>query len=290
MRITQKMMTDTVNQSLLANRDRLYRLNRIVSTGKRINEPSDDPRGKAKTIEFRATLASIDQYMNNISRGRTRLEVTEQVLNSMEEHLQSVRTIALNGLKTASENEGLAAYISSIRDQVTAFANYRYENQYIFAGGQSDTAPFLADGTYVGDDGDVGIMTGSGVEVKINTAGSELFNITGGTADIFTALADLEAAFIAGDAAQVEAQRDIIDETVKKINAERTVAGMTQNRLAIANNYWTHLKPKMELSLIEIENADMTEAVVELRSLETAYEAALNVAARVIQPTLLDYL
>ena len=43
-------------------------------------------------------------------------------------------------------------------------------------------------------------------------------------------------------------------------------------------------------SLSEIENTDLPQAMVELQMQEVAYQAALAATARVLQPSLLDFL
>jgi flagellar hook-associated protein 3 FlgL len=61
-------------------------------------------------------------------------------------------------------------------------------------------------------------------------------------------------------------------------------------RLQATDEYLTNLRPKVEEAMAKLEQADITKAVVELQSLELAYETTLATAARIIQPSLLDFL
>ena len=94
MRVTQNTMTQSLVRYLTAQNEALYDRQRIIATQKRINKPSDDPIGMGKVLDYRQTLASIDQYQTNIQTGTTRLDVTESSLKLVDDLLQVVRAIA----------------------------------------------------------------------------------------------------------------------------------------------------------------------------------------------------
>ena len=72
MRITQHTMSESLMRYLRAQNEALYDRQRIIASQKRINKPSDDPIATGKILDYRQTLASIDQYLAHASLWRTR--------------------------------------------------------------------------------------------------------------------------------------------------------------------------------------------------------------------------
>ena len=75
-----------------------------------------------------------------------------------------------------------------------------------------------------------------------------------------------------------------------QINSRRSEYAPVLYRLQATDEYLTNLRPKVEEAMATLEQADITKAVVELQNLELAYETTIATAARIIQPSLLDFL
>ena len=103
MRVTHNTMTASLVQYLTAQNEALYDRQRIIASQKRINKPSDDPIATGKILDYRQTLASIDQYQTNIQTGMTRLDVTEATLKMIDDLLQVVQAI---GQSEAGDSQG----------------------------------------------------------------------------------------------------------------------------------------------------------------------------------------
>ncbi|MBW2642766.1 MAG: flagellar hook-associated protein 3, partial [Deltaproteobacteria bacterium] len=69
MRVANKTIYDGVKYNLGNCTQEMYKANETVSTGKRINNLSDDPVGLTQSLNIRSTLASIEQMGRNISYG-----------------------------------------------------------------------------------------------------------------------------------------------------------------------------------------------------------------------------
>ena len=303
MRVTSNMMTDSLARYLTAQNEALYERQTIIASQKRINRPSDDPIGMGKVLDYRQTLSSIEQYETNIQSGQKRLEITEITLDLVDELLQGVRAIALTESGGTTESRQLTAgEVKNMFDQVLDLANSKLNGNYMFSGYQTQTAPFSRDEalattfdqftvTYNGDVGDARFIVGHNTEITIDTDGRPLFqNAAGGGINIFDAMRDLIVALETDDTVAISAQADLIDHGRKQINNLRAANSPILYQLEISENHWQNYKPKIQELLAREEEVDITQAVVELQSIELAYQTTLATTARITQQGLIDFL
>jgi len=303
MRVTSNMMTDSLARYLTAQNEALYERQTIIASQKRINRPSDDPIGMGKVLDYRQTLSSIEQYGTNIQSGQKRLEITEITLDLVDELLQGVRAIGLTESGGTTESRQLTAgEVKNMFDQVLDLANSKLSGNYMFSGYQTQTAPFSRDDalamtfdqftvTYNGDVGDARFIVGQNTEITIDTDGRPLFqNAAGGGINIFDAMRDLIVALETDDTVAISAQADLIDHGRKQINNLRAANSPILYQLEISENHWQNYKPKIQELLAREEDVDITQAVVELQSIELAYQTTLATTARITQQGLIDFL
>ena len=304
MRVTNNMMTDSLVRYLTSQNEALYERQTIIASQKRINKPSDDPIGTGKILDYRQTLASIEQYQTNIQGANTRLEVTESNLDLVDDLLQLAEGIAETETdeSTASRQQA-AEEVKAIYDQVLDLANSKLDGNYLFSGYKTQTAPFLRVDDpltttfdrftvhYMGDDGDARFIVAQNTEIAIEADGQPLFhNTAAGGISVFDAMRDLIVGLENGDTDAIYAQADLIDQGQKQIDNIRAANSPIAYQLETTENHWINYKSKIQDLLGKEEEADITQAVVELQSIELAYQTTLATAARIIQPGLIDFL
>jgi flagellar hook-associated protein 3 FlgL len=303
MRVTNNMMTASLVRYLTAQNEALYERQTIIASQKRINRPSDDPIGMGKVLDYRQTLSSIEQYETNIQRGQERLEITEITLDLVDELLQGVRAIAMTEAGGTTESRQLTAEeVKNLFDQVLDLANSKLNGNYMFSGYQTQTAPFSRDDTlattfdqftvtYNGDAGETRFIVGQNTEITIDTDGRPLFqNAAAGGINIFDAMRDLIVALETDDTVAISDQADLIDNGRKQINNLRAANSPVLYQLEISKSHWENYKPKIQELLAQEEEVDVTQAVVELQSIELAYQTTLATTARITQQGLIDFL
>ncbi len=303
MRVTSNMMTDSLARYLTAQNEALYERQTIIASQKRINRPSDDPIGMGKVLDYRQTLSSIEQYKTNIQSGQERLKITEITLELVDELLQGVRAIALTEAGGTTESRQLTAgEVKNMFDQVLDLANSKLNGNYMFSGYQTQTAPFSRDDTlpttfeqftvnYDGGVGDARFIVAPNTEITIDTDGRPLFqNPAVDGIMIFDAMRDLIVALETDDTAAIFAQADLIDHGRKQVNNLRAANSPILYQLEISENHWQNYKPKIQELLAREEEVDITQAVVELQSIELAYQTTLATTARITQQGLIDFL
>ena len=296
MRLTNRLMADTVLNSLYKNTQQLLKLQEVVSSEKRINRPSDDPIGMGKILDYRKVLSSIDQYNTNITRGKTQIDLTESCLEAIDDLVLKARRIAVDQSAGELETRPTAAQeVKNIYDQILQLANTKLGDTYILSGHQTDTAPFSRDAdynaTYHGDDGDIRIIVGDNLDIKINVTAEDALR---SGVDVFDSLRDLinglEDPDTTAGTAQIAAQVTPLSNALDQIKAVRAEAASTFIQLETTENQLANFKLNIEDMLSDTEDANMAQAIVELQIQQTAYETSLATAARILQRSLMDFL
>ncbi len=296
MRLTNRLMADTVLNSLYKNTQQLLKLQEMVSSQKRINRPSDDPIGMRKILNYRKVLSSIDQYNTNITHGKTQIDLTESCLEAIDDLVLKARRIAVEQSAGELENRPTAAQeVKKIYDQILQLANTKLGDTYILSGHQTDTAPFSRDAdynaTYHGDDGYKRIIVGDNLNIKINVTGEDALR---SEVDVFDSLRDLinglEDPDTTAGTAQIATQITPLSNALDQIKAVRSEAASTFIQLETTENQLANFKLNIEDMLSDTEDADMAQAIVELQIQQTAYETSLATAARILQRSLMDFL
>lgn len=303
MRVTNNTMIHSIVRYLTRQNEALFDRQNIIASGKKITTPSDDPLGMGKVLDYRQTIASIEQYQTNIQYGKTRLEVSETNLDLADEFLKYFRSIARTEVNGTTESRLSAAEtLKNIFDQVLDLANSKLNDNYLFSGYQIKTAPFSRDDSqattfdkftvsYNGDSGDAQFIVADGTTVTMDADGQPIFHdAASGGINVFDVMRDLIVGLENDDTLAISTQSDLLDQGRTQIKNVRSANAPILYQLIASENHWQHYKPKIEDLLGAQEDADVTQAVVELQSLELAYQSTLATAARIIQPGLISFL
>ncbi|MBU1161898.1 MAG: flagellar hook-associated protein FlgL, partial [Proteobacteria bacterium] len=154
MRVANKAIYDSVTYNLGSISEELNKANEIATTGKRINNLSDDPVGLTQSLNIRSTLASIEQMGRNISYGNSWLTVSESALTSVQNIISDTKVLCVqmaSGTIGSDQRSSAAGTVQNMLDEIVSLANTDVGGDYIFAGSKTDTIPFDQDGTYNGD-------------------------------------------------------------------------------------------------------------------------------------------
>ncbi|HXD38052.1 MAG TPA: flagellar hook-associated protein FlgL [Rhodanobacter sp.] len=181
MRVSTSWIQQQSVGSMMNRQSDLSDLNTQLSTGKRINQPSDDPVGAARALDMSHLIADAAQYQRNITSANARLGLEEQSLANTGNVLGRVRTLLLqaaNGSQTDDTRGDIAAEMVQLRQQLLGQANSKDgQGEYIFAGNRTGTQPFASQGSvsYMGDAGQRMVAAGPGLQVATGDPGSAVF-------------------------------------------------------------------------------------------------------------------
>ncbi|MGB5750113.1 MAG: flagellar hook-associated protein FlgL [Desulfobacterales bacterium] len=143
--------------------------------------------------------------------------------------------------------------------------------------------------TYHGDNGTVRIIMGENTELTLNADGREIFT-PAGQVDTFEVMADLITALENGDTATINNMAHQLDSVRTQVSEFRAASAPKMYQLENTENFWSNYKPKLEKLLSEKEDVDLNEAAMRLNQLDLAYQSTIATAARIIQPSLINFL
>jgi flagellar hook-associated protein 3 FlgL len=294
MRVSNKMLADNITANLFRQTEQIVRKQREVYTGKRINAASDDPVGIGQALRHRKTIAAIEQYRSNIKEARMRIEHDETIFDAVENLLQQAVDISLD---TNVDNRNVyAEQVADIREEVLQLANSKMGDNYIFGGYQTGSEPFKVDAAgdvyYDGDSGEKSYTIANNIQVDLNVNGEDIFQsgVSGGPYDVFAVLDQLSTDLTGGTAADIAAHAAPLNEAIDHLETVRAQASAEYQRLELTDNHWGTYKVSVENMLSGIEDVDPAEVIVELQTLQTAYETSLATSAKIIQPNLMQFL
>jgi len=287
MRISDPMRFKMAFEGLTRPRERLGTIQEQVTSGKVINRPSDDPSGAARVLDLRETLANIDQYRQDADRGRTLLGGTEEALVGAENIIVRMRELAVqmaNDTNSPADRRSAAVEVRGAMEHLVDLSNSRVGESYIFGGFKSGAPPYQADGTFVGDSGTLELDVGEGVRLPVNVDGDATFSGIVG---------NLEAFALALEADDQDAIETTIDDMIadqEQLLDSRVSVGTMLNRVDFAEQVLDRLDVDVQSQLSGLEDADMVETLTSFQQEELALQASLRMAARMFQPTLMDFL
>lgn len=155
-----------------------------IATGKRVLSPADDPVAAANILQLNQDLARTEQYKKNIDIADNSLSLEETNLQSIVDLMQRMRELAVKSGNTAvltsEDYKSLAAEVDTRISELMNMQNTRNASgQYIFAGYQGDTQPFVDRGggnyAYMGDEGQLRLQASASVSVAVSDSGKKLF-------------------------------------------------------------------------------------------------------------------
>jgi flagellar hook-associated protein 3 FlgL len=291
------MTADLITQDLYKAQQLLLDAQVKVATGKRINKPSDDPIGMGKVLDYRKIISTIDQYNENIDHGKNQLEFASTIVEEIETLLNEAKNWAMQ-FGSGSDMSASAAVVEvkSLYDEIMDLANTKIGNNYIFGGHVTNSEPFSRDANYdadyTGDNGDITVLVGDNVRVKINANGEELFAVdgAGGGTDVFGALERLINALETNDSAAAFAEVANLEGAIDQVQGVGAEISVYYDRIKSSENFLIKYKSNIEDMLYETENMDPAQAIVEMQLQEAAYITCLETASKIIQPSLIDFI
>ena len=293
MRITQQSILNSALQRLTSRLAEFGETQQRLSTGKRIQRPSDDPVGMTMALEMRSSQRAREQESRNAADANMWVNLADSRLQSALDRLQRARELAVRGatFTSATEHEAMAAEVASIRDDLVSLANSRHQGRGLFAGFSADDAVVKSGGvwSYQGDNGQVERRIGLNDVVTVNLTADDAFGFTG-VKDVFAMLDDFETSLLGSDQAGIDTAIAEIDSGIKTVLTSLARIGAAGNRIEAAQHRNLMEIESLRTHLSAVEDVDMAEAVMELQIQESAYQAALAAFSRAAQPSLVHFL
>jgi flagellar hook-associated protein 3 FlgL len=298
-RVTQSMLTQRSLTSVQNGLLRMSQAEEQLSTGRKINRPSDDPTGTTTALRARVGVSDQTQYQRNANDGLGWLSTIDSTLQGMNDQVRRAYTLALQGADTGSNGPtalgALADEVDQIKGSLIDSANTTYLGRPVFGGTTSGDTAYDSTGSYVGDDGQVTRRVGDGTVVRVDTSGPAAFGdqsqpASSADSTVFQHLDALSTALRSGDSATITAQISNLQGDMSRISTALAKEGAAYNQISNASNVASANQLALKKTQSGAEDVDVAEATIALATQQTAYQAALAATSKTLQPSLLDFL
>ncbi|WP_218887011.1 flagellar hook-associated protein FlgL [Cellulomonas oligotrophica] len=292
-RVTQATVQRSTLANLQMNLSAASKLQAQMSSGKKIQVPSDDPSGAQDMLRLRADQRQNTQLQRNTADGDAWLSTVDTALTSSLSIVRATRDLVVragSGALNAESREALAAEVEALRDELLAQANTTYGGRSVFAGTSSAPQAFGATTPYAyqGVAGaSVTRQVGPETTVRVDGDGQSVFGDTG-TGTVFELFDTIAASMRAGT--DLTAEQDALDVRMQGMLREVASVGARHNHVLNAKSTLQDGALTLTTQLGAIEDVDLAEIILQVQQQEVAYQGALAATSKVLQPTLLDFL
>ncbi len=300
--MTTRVNLETIINSTIFNVQRstskLSKLQEQISTGKKVNRPSDAPAGARQILSLRSETFRLDQYASNVKTATQTLNFNSSTLQGTANILQRIQELTMQGVNSTTDSDGrkaIASEINELVESVLQSANSTRLGRYIFAGTKTKTVPFEA--TRNGD-AEISAITYQGnlekIEYKVGVSASAQVNQTGKEVFIdnklFSSIIKIRDSLASGAPLLAQNELTNLNNAHDSVLNSIAKAGGVANTLELTGNRITDTKLSLNEALATTEGADIAELVLKLTEQENIFQASLASGSVILRTSILDYL
>jgi flagellar hook-associated protein 3 FlgL len=266
-----------------------------TSTGRAVNELSDNPDAAAQVVLTHNQSSEDDQFLTNLSTLQSRFQVADSALSNVTTALTqalSLGTEGANGTLNDADRQSVAAEVQGIQQQLVSLGNTTYQGTYLFAGTAVNTQPFTLNSatgavTYNGNTGTTTTQLYNRNSIAANVPGSQLFQNASGS--VFTSIQDLVTALQTNT--NIGAAVTEVQNAISTVGTQRVFYGNALNQISSAEDYLNQDQVNLSTQENSLIGANLADAATNLAQAQTDEEATLAASSHILDlPNLLDYL
>ena len=312
-RLSDKMINNSILQSMLSNQSSLTKLSNEISSDKKVNVASDDPLAALSILQTNTAIDKNSNYTTAVTNAQSELKTTDSSLTNLVDIItkaKSLATQAANGTNSTINLAAISDQITQLIGEVQDIGNTKIGNKYIFGGINTATPPFASatgggiqyNGTPSTSNYARSVDIGDGVSVTINLAGDSILgqswtdNSSGSPVDHkYGLLNDLETlnANLKSATPNFTTISSSIDSLSTDLNtvagAQATIGGI-ENRLTMTQSTLSSSATTLASIKSNAQDADLTTIISQYQAQTTAYQASLKVGASINNISLLNYM
>ncbi|KIL24378.1 hypothetical protein B4134_3192 [Bacillus safensis] len=301
MRVTQGMISQNSLRNISKSYEKLSKINEQAQTGKRFTKTSDDPVAAVKSLQYSTALFRNEQYKNNLNEAQNWIDTSETSVTEIIDIMSNIRDKVLDAANGTKQPEDLAAIgveIGQMKNQIIDAMNTQMLGKFVFNGTNTNVKPVVenADGTYTfnfenyTDANAVQANISDGITLNVNSNPISAFGGQANGQNVIEMLTDLENSLKNGTFANSDDALGSIDQFKEVMSAERSDLGARSNRLDLVGSRLTSQFQVLKNAKSDNEDVESEKAILDLLQQETVNRAALATTAKVIQPSLVDFL
>jgi flagellar hook-associated protein 3 FlgL len=290
-RVTNQTMMRSALSNLQSNMTQMAKLQEQASSRKIITKPSDDPTGTATALAIRGEQRANEQYGRNISDGNAWLTTVDSALSNASALMNKIRDLTVKGANSGAlspaAREAIAVELESLQSELLGEANTTYLGRSVFAGNSDAGEAFTSAFAHTGASGSsVERRIGSGTTVRVDADGAAAFGV--GSDSVFATVATIVSDLRSG--VNVGSHITAIDGHREALLGQHATVGARHAEIQRAMEVNVEKSVSLEAQRSEVEDVDLAKVILDLQVQQVSYQTALAVTARVLQPTLMDFL
>jgi len=266
-----------------------------ISTGRSVNEPSDNPTAAALLVENNDQATFNSGYLQSLDAVQGQLSTADSTLSSVVTAVQRAISLGIeggNGTLSDGDRAAIATELQGIQSELVSLANTSYQGRFVFAGTNTSAPPFVVDNSvpsgvsYVGNTGVNQVSIGSGYKLAVNVPGSQLFSAVGN--DVFLSINNLIQALQTNTG--IDTAVGAVGTASRYISAQRVFYGNAGNQAQSQTTYLNTAKLQISQQQNTLGGADLAQAATELTQAGIDTQATLAAISKLSQNNLFDYL
>ena len=309
-RVSTNMFPNTLVNQLAQIEQNQQQLQNEAATGLSVQFPSDNPSAMRRVMDMQAQANNVAQYQSNIATLKDQSTAAYTAMQSLQTISDRAGEIATSADGTASPQQlsTYAAEVTQLIQQAGTLMNSQNQGTYLFGGTISTQPPYVltTDGsgnvtgaTYQGNTTVPSMEIAQGatlstLPVGANTSGtgtSGLITDTRTGADFFNHLISLQNHLLAGNTSAISTtDSPALQKDSQNITTQIATQGALQSRMETASQIAANQATSLSQEISSQADADMSTVLVKLNATQTAYQAAIQSGAKMLNLSLLDYL
>ncbi|MFJ4219514.1 flagellin [Curtobacterium luteum] len=289
-RVTTQMSMAAASARLQAGAAKVAQLTDQATTLKNISRPSDDPIGTGTSMQVRKEQAANAQYARNADDAVGWLATTDSTLTSVYSVLTNIRDLTVqaanSGTMSDTDRDAFVTEFRSLKSDLEARANATYGTRSVFAGASTASAAYDPASGFATSGTAVSRRLGDDATVRVDTPGAAVFG--SGSTSVFAVIDSIVSDLQNG--VNVNPRLNDVDGALDTVRAAQADVGVRHATALSAQDSLKTASVALEGRRSDVEDKDLAKAVLDLQVQQTNYQAALAVTAKVLQPTLMDYL
>ncbi len=283
MSVINTNITALIGQNNLSNsQSMLAKAQERLSSGLRINSASDDAAGQAIANKMTAQIKGMDQASRNASDGISLVQTMEGGLDQVNDNLQRIRELAVQGANDTNTKEDRAAITTEINERLAEIDRVAGSNNFngtnLLSSGGTTLSIQVGSNTSDNDVIEVDTInaTVEGLGLEVQASGSSAVAVTDGK---------FEVADASGGATHAEFQNLInaVDEATQGLDTDRATLGATLNRFDSVIDNLSTTSTNLSEARSRIEDADYAVEVSNMTRANILQQAGTSMLAQANQ-------
>jgi flagellar hook-associated protein 3 FlgL len=293
MRVTEKMIFQSSLTQSAKSRENLAEAQDEVASGSRVRHPGDDPVSAALAVAHTVDKTRYKSVSQVAQRAADELNAADTALDGITTVANRALQIATqfsNDTYSATDRKTAAVEVDGLFNQALSLLNTTFGGRYIFGGFQDSSAPFGADGTFLGDANIREVEVAPGLYEAASLDANAIVKGGGSGVDLMATISGLSASLTSNDGAGIRDGLNKLNICIEQLAAGRTQAGMAQDAFQSAVVTADSAVADETVKIGKLLDADLLNASTRLASAQYALNATLTATAKTLSMSLTDKL